>query len=137
MKEIAILLSGTFIAGVFVVYLQIPDDFFERLVSLNIAILMGTGALFLAISNLIIDRDGKEIKKKILKFISISYPAFFIVNILMLLIGMEITVFSDVDRNESFLNWIYVFFKSLGLFITCYCIWVIASLFKEALTKIK
>lgn len=130
-----ILALGTGVCYSVITYLKIPDEFFGSLVNLNIAVIMGTGAILLGLGNLLPKNNVNGINNKISKLILISYPSFIIVNILMLLIGTEIHVVNDLDHNMRFNELFGELLKSLGLFITFYFIIVITSIFRKMYLK--
>lgn len=129
------LVLGTGICYSVIAYLKIPDEFFGSLVNLNIAIIMGTGAILLGLGNIMSKNNVKGINNKILKLILISYPSFIIMNILMLLIGTDIHVVNDLDHNMRFNELFGEALKALGLFITIYFIIAITSIFRKMYLK--
>ena len=109
--------------------------FFDKLVNLNIAVIMGTGAILLGLGNIMSKNNVNGINNKISKLILISYPSFIIVNILMLLIGTEIHVANDLGHNMRFNELFGEWIKSLGLFITFYFISAITLIFRKMYLK--
>ncbi|MEG0383686.1 MAG: hypothetical protein RR642_02910 [Solibacillus sp.] len=98
---------------------------------------MGIGAILLAILSLIKEKGHDDLKSQILKFISVEYPAFFFVSLMLLTIGTKVKIFDSSSTNEWFLDHYDKVIQGLGLFISVYILCRVTMLFNNIFKAIK
>lgn len=137
LKELLYLIIGALVGYFIVSYVNLPQNFFSNLVSLNGTFLMGIGAILLAILSLFQKKGLEDLKSHIINFITVEYPTFFFINIMLLTIGTRVEIFDSSLTNELFWAHYDKIIQGFGLFITVYILFRVTMLFNNLFKALK